>query len=113
MTIDDFVGTWSGIFYTDRNLSYTPEGFDVSYQSGSISKVDTDTISIIIDSEPLLFNVENNRATLANAPVTTASAVYHAISIVTDGLGLSWYLVGAELSDPTDVSVDIGLMTKQ
>ena len=113
VTIDDFVGTWSGTYYGDLNLSYTPEGFNVSQNSGSISKVDADTISIILDNEPFLLNVANGRATLANTPVTIASAVYHTISIVTDGLGLSWVMVVAELNDPTDVSVTIGLMTKQ
>lgn len=113
VTTDSFVGNWSGIFYTDPNLRNTTDGFNLTNQSGVISKVDANTISIIIDNEPLLLDVVNNRATLANAPVTTSAAVYHAISIVTDGIGLSWYLVATELSDPTDVAVDIGLMTKQ
>jgi hypothetical protein len=113
VTIDDFVGTWSGTFYGDPNQSYTTDGFSASFESGTLSEVDANTISINIDNEPFLFDVVNGRATLANAPVTSASAVYHTISIVTDGSGLSWAMVVAELNDPTDVSVAIGLMTKQ
>ena len=113
VTIDAFVGTWNGITYSDPNLHDTTGGFEVLSESGTIAKVDDDTISITIRGEPFLLDVANGRAVLANAPVTSTSAVYHAISIVTDGSGLSWYMVATELNDPADVSVTVGLMTRQ
>lgn len=115
VTIDSFVGTWSGFSYSDPNLLNTTDGFNLKiHESVTISRVDSDTISIDMKNELISLAVANGRATLNNAPVTTPSgAVYHAVSIVTDGSGLSSYIVATELNDPTDVSVSIGLMTKQ
>ena len=113
VTVEAFVGTWNGVFYSDPNLRDTTGGFEVSSESGTIAKVDDDTISVTIRGEPFLFDVANGRAALANAPVTSTSAVYHAISIVTDGSGLSGYMVATELNDPADVSVTVGLMRQQ
>ncbi len=114
VTIDSFVGYWSGFSYSDPNIRNTTEGFNITtHESATISKVDTQTISINMKGELILLDVTNGRATLKNTPVTTPSATYHAISMVTDGSGLSHYIVATELNDPTDVSVSIGLMTKQ
>ena len=115
VTIDSFVGTWSGIFYNDPNLRNIDDGFSVTVESITISKVDFNTITVNLRNrnETFLLDVTNGRATLNNAPVTGTSAIYHALSIVTDGSGLSLYIVATELNDPTDVSVTVGLATKQ
>ncbi len=112
VTIDAFVGEWKGDYYSNANLRDTKGGFYTSSISGNISKIDADTISITMNNVTVLLKVVNGRATLANAPVTGSSAVYHAISMVSDGSGISWYMVATELNDPTDVSVTVGLMTK-
>ena len=113
VTVDSFVGTWGGIFYSDPNLSNTTDGFSVANESMTISKVDADTIAVNIRNESFSLDVANSQATLTIAPVTGVSAIYHALSIVTDGSGLSFYMVATELYDFTDVSVTIGLATKQ
>lgn len=113
VTAEDFVGSWNGKGYSDPNLRDTANGFEPEYGSSLISKIDDDTISISIDDESFLLDVINNRASLANAPVTTASATYHAISMITDGSGMSYYMVVTELNDPTDASVTVGLANKQ
>jgi len=113
VTVDDFVGTWSVVFYTDPNLRDTANGFDATNQSRTITKVDSNTISIDTGKESLSLDVINGRAMLSNAPVTTPFAIYHALSLVTDGSSGSLYMVVTELNDPTDVSVAIGLVTRQ
>ena len=114
LTADNFVGSWSGNFYSDLNLRNTTDGFDdASSGTFTISKVDADTITLNFGNESFSLDVVNGRATLNNAPVTGASAIYHTLSIVTDGSGLSLYMVATELNDPTDVSVSVGLASRQ
>ena len=111
------MGTWSGLIYGDPNLLFITDGFDVENVSAIISKVDSNTIMGAFTADggagTFSLDVADGRATLNNVPVTIGSIVYHAFSIVTDGSGLSWYSVTTELSDPTDVSVSVSLMTKQ
>ncbi|MEW6571555.1 MAG: hypothetical protein AB1390_10350 [Nitrospirota bacterium] len=112
VTIDAFVGTRDGNFYSDPNLRNTTDGFDVTNESLTISKVDADTITVNIRNESFLLDVANGRAKLTNTPVTGSSAIYHALSIVTDGTGMSFYMVANEPYDVTDVCVTIGLATQ-
>ena len=66
VTADSFVGTWSGIVYSDPNLGDTTNGFDATNESGTISKVDSDTITFNLRTESLTLDVADDRATLTN-----------------------------------------------
>ncbi len=114
VTVDSFVGTWSGYFYSNSNLRYTSGGFSIEPNIIiTISKVDADTISIRDGiHETVVLDVVNDRATLMNTPWTGSESIRHAFSMVTDGTGLSLYSVTTELNDPTDVSVTVGLFKK-
>lgn len=113
VTTDNFVGTWNSTYYSDLNLRNTTDGFGIGNVPIIITKADSSTISVNVNSESFLLQVVNGRATLIGAPVTGVSAIHHALSITTDGKGLSFYMVASEINDPTDVSVTIGLATKQ
>ncbi len=116
-TADSFVGTWSGNMYVDDNLRSTTQGFLPVSVSATISKSAPNTITVTVHlgtrNEIFTLGVDDGRATLIGAPVTTASAIEQAFSMVTDGSGLSFYGVFTEVADPTDVSIAVGLMTKQ
>jgi hypothetical protein len=113
-TIDDFVGTWDVNLYVDPNLGDTGDGFGPTNETITISKLDSNSITVDIDGNTLSLAVSKGRATITNAPVTIGSTTYQAFSIVTDGTGLSLYLVAdPTVADSTDVSVTIGLGTKQ
>jgi N-acetylneuraminic acid mutarotase len=117
VTADTFVGTWSGTLYVDDNLRDTTQGFVPISVSAAILKVASDTITATVQvnnrDEIFTLGVADGRATLVGAPVTTTSAIEHAVSIVSDGSGLSLYGVFSEVADPSDVSIAVGLMTRQ
>jgi hypothetical protein len=117
VTVDDFVGTWDCNGYDNPNLEDTTINkgqFGSVEKSVDISKVDDNTVSVnVAGLDSLSLQVLDGRATLTNAPVVGSSAIYYALSIVTDGTGLSAYMVTTALNDPTIVFVGILLGTKQ
>jgi hypothetical protein len=113
VTTDNFVGTWNASYYSDPNLRNTIDGFSIGNMPIVIAKINSNTISVNLNGEILALQVVDGRATLISAPVTGVSATYHDFSITTDGTGLSFHIVAAELNDISDVSIAIGLATKQ
>ncbi len=121
VTIDDFVGSWTGESYGNDNVSSGLNPGDFVSQSGgttTISRADSTHIRVSSpgggDQMPLslTLRVSGNEAYLESSPVSTANAKYHAFRIRTDGQKVVYYVVGQELNDAADVSVTIGLGVK-
>ena len=121
VTLDDFVGTWTGESYGNDNLSSGLNPGDFVSQSGGttiVSKVDSTHIHMSspggVDQMPLslTLRVSGNEAYLESSPVNTGTSIFHEFRLRTDGQKVVYCVVGQELNDATDVSVSIGLGVK-
>ena len=113
VTVDDFVGTWDMTVYSDPNLRNTSDGFAKTNETITISKAGPNQITVNSMNRSFTLDVAGGRATLPTAPVTIGDAVFHALTIISDGKGIAIYWVATETYDLTDVSVAVGLGIKK
>jgi hypothetical protein len=107
---DALIGDWQLMSVEDPNLRDTPNGFAAGSSTGPISFVAGAFFIGVPPLENLPLTPDGNRAYLAGTPVTTSSAVVHALNIMYDDQGsASFLMVASELNDPTDVSLTVGL----
>lgn len=118
-----FAGEWSVTSAVNGNLrdSETGEADDDFSPHGGIMTITSSgesTINVSIPNtltcadETLTFtlHVSGNEATLLNAPVLF-DQYWHTFKMVSDGSGLSMYMVASEQHDPSDVKIIIGVGT--
>ena len=110
---DALIGNWQATSaYGDPNLRDTNNGFGPDGLSFTITKT-ADAFFAFDDNEILPLTVDGGRASLAAPPVTTALGVKHAFDMIYDNTGLgAVFFVTSELNDPTDVSVNVALVTR-
>jgi hypothetical protein len=111
-TIDNLVGTWSVFYYSDPNLRNTTDGFSARNDVITITKINSSSILTQIWGESFQLDFSNGKASISGGLVTGVSANYHAFTMMTDGKGLSFYMVATEFDDASDVSVAVGLGKK-
>jgi hypothetical protein len=115
VTIDDMIGEWE--FYYDlenlnlRNVSSTFDALSVGV-SFNVSRKSEDTVTLNWGADNIDLLVFGNLAYI-DSPVISSDGHHHIFGVMFDENGAFLYNVTSELYDATDVSILMGLASKQ
>jgi hypothetical protein len=112
VSVDDLCGSWEAMGFSDPNLRNTNDGFEGFSESITISSSGPASVLVNLRGDTVTLQVTNGRATLPSSPTDFAGARWHEFTIMGDGSGISFQGVATEILDPTDVSVSVGLGTR-
>lgn len=112
--ITDFIGTWTINGQYDPNLRNTSDGFSALDHSAVIYQDNEGYLQLALEGELFKLNVSGGELQLADPPFTSNihQAIYQDIKIRYEDGGVSVYSVATELDDASDVSIYIGLGSK-
>ncbi|WP_157468257.1 hypothetical protein [Desulfatibacillum aliphaticivorans] len=112
--VTDFIGTWTIEGQYDPNLRDASDGFSALDHSAVIYQDNEGHLQLALERELFKLNVSGGELQLADPPQAsyTHQAIYQDIKIRYENGGVSVYSVATELDDASDVSIYIGLGSK-